>query len=121
MKKNLTSIIIGLSLVAVPAAFADFVIGGNSATTGYGYGYGDCTTLGNGGYRDTPCTGGYAFGYGYGAGGILGATTGSTSGSNTTSGSGSSVISSAYVSGSTGSAFSNNPLGQGTNNAIGLS
>jgi LPXTG-motif cell wall-anchored protein len=107
MKKNLTSILIGLSLLAVPAAFADFVIDGNSSTTGYGYGYGNCSTDGNGGFM-TPCTGtGYSYGYGYGANGLFypGSSVYGTTGTGSTGGA--SFVSNSYV----GSTITNNNLG----------
>lgn len=114
MKKNLTTLILGLSLVAVPVTLANFVIGGNSSATGYGYGYGNCSTDGNGGYL-YPCPSVGFAGYGYGAGGILG--TGTT---NTNSG-GSSVVSNAYVLGGGGSmGMANNGMGLGTTNNLGL-
>ncbi len=112
MKKNLTSILIGLSLLAVPAAFADFVIDGNSSTTGYGYGYGNCATDGNFGFL-SPCTGsGYSFGYGYGANGLFypgSSVYGTTGGSSSNGGysTGGSYVSNSYV----GASVTNNSLG----------
>lgn len=87
-KKSIITTAAAVVLLATPMAFANFVIGGNSSTTGYGYGYGDCyNDTGNNGYR-SPCVGSasaYGYGYGYGARLGAGSTSGSTGGSSASS------------------------------------
>ncbi len=101
-KKSIVTTAFAVVLLATPMAFANFVIGGNSATTGYGYGYGDCyNDTGNNGYR-SPCVG-YAgatsYGYGYGARAGAGSTSGGSSSGSSVVLSGTSATSYNYVSG----------------------
>lgn len=116
-KKSIATIALGAALVVAPAALANFVIGGNSATTGYGYGYGNCSTDGNGGYKH-PCTvNGYGYGYGYGNGGVLGTTGSNNTNTSVSSSGGGSVPSYAYIGGTSMGLPQTTPTAPGTNTA----